>query len=196
MLQDPRTDGGVPDTSGILRILSLVTKIRVPFSCGWQGDGPLQDPPPKSPKKTTIKATQITTRRPGSKLIVPGGGDRPIRSRSKSPKNQKLSVKISASTAASREGLEANKLKKTEVGGPINFKEEELRSPCSITPFIKPSSHKVPAASNQTSVSTWERQRENLMVYDKVESMWIHFLGKRCCVSLRFRHLLLLVILR
>lgn len=150
VLKEPRIEEGIPDTSGILKILSLVKKIRVPLSCGWREDEFIQDPPPskslKKAKKVTIKATQ-STKRLDSSLVAPGGGDRTFRSRSRSPKSQRVSNMISAINAVSRENLDTAKNKKKKPGDPVTFTEEEFElldqgSPCSVTSFISHSRRK------------------------------------------------------
>nr|XP_053636970.1 interleukin-1 receptor accessory protein-like 1 [Cherax quadricarinatus] len=169
VLKDLKTED-VPDTSGILGILKLVQKINVPYCCDWQGDDPSEDVATHQPLHTTQQMTHTTKisrsiKRCESKLTFPRDISPTIRSRSKSPNKQRLSNMITGNNAASKKDSDDDM--KIKVGGPVIYTEESYGlqdpgSPCSLTPFILPSSGESHAAPSNSSL--FESLRECLKV--------------------------------
>ncbi|XP_050717282.1 uncharacterized protein LOC126999010 isoform X1 [Eriocheir sinensis] len=135
VLQDIKLQKGFPDTSGILAILRHIRKVPVPAPCRCI------DPKPKEePFATTHHQEDKRIHDSDNNLKVLRVDTAGCRSRSKSPKNQRLSNMIAGSSMTSRDASKENK--KHKIGGSTIFLEredsEEPSSPCSETPFILP----------------------------------------------------------
>lgn len=153
---------GSPDQNPFLSVLKVVRKIKVPEEFAWDAEeeSPLQfaDTPTQ---QTNDQKTEL-------KLIIPEINVSTSASNSP-PRSQRLSNMITGSNTASREDLDCEKDKTTQVGGPVVFTGEDHRlqdpgSPSSVTPFILPSHCKPYRSSFNSSVSNSYRSSVDCVV--------------------------------
>lgn len=174
VLKDLKTTD-ISDTSGIMGILKLVRKINIPYCCSWHEDEPSQEVSSKTHETTDEDVSNTTelsrsTGNSKTKLMIPGDKTSTIRSRSRSPKNQRLSNMLTGNNVAS-------KVIKTGVGGPVIYTEDvhgmqEPGSPCSITPFILPSRGSARTASNNTTLLQSLKECARLLCTGDQEKMF------------------------
>lgn len=132
--KDLKPQRGLPDTSGILDILRHVRKVPVPLACRSVKAKP-EEPSPSTHHHEAEWGRKSSSNRKMLKVDTTV-----CRSRSKSPKDQKLSNMIAGSNMTA--GDTPGDKKKRKNGGRVIFLEredsEEPASPCSETPFILP----------------------------------------------------------
>ena len=126
--KDVKPRKGTPDTSGIAGVIKHIRKIPVPRSSRWEYFKPKKDPQPQNILQEDTKCSKT--------LCI----DTTVcRSRSKSPKNQKLFNMISGGNLNSKYTGRDKK-----ESSPVIFLEDENStdpsSPSSEMPFIRPSS--------------------------------------------------------
>lgn len=133
--KDIKLKKGFPDTSGILDILRHIRKVPVPAPCRC-----IDAEPKEELLATTHHKEDRRIHDSDNNLKVLRVDTAGCRSRSKSPKNQRLSNMIVGGSMTSRDASKENK--KHKIGGSTIFLEredsEEPGSPCSETPFILP----------------------------------------------------------
>lgn len=129
--KDLKPQKGFPDTSGLLDILKHVRKVPVPRACRCVEK-------PEAPPAATPRHQDEWVHGSGNNRKMLRIDTTVCRSRSKSPKNQKLSNMIAGSNMTSGDASEKKKKRKND--DPVIFWEreesEEPASPCSETPFI------------------------------------------------------------
>nr|XP_045609133.1 single Ig IL-1-related receptor-like isoform X3 [Procambarus clarkii] len=170
LLQEVTIQANSPEKNTLIGILKVVRKVRVPVVCGWQpADG-------EESRLDDAVAIRLEGKDPHRELKLDIPENKVEVTWSNSPKSQRLSNMITGSNAASREDLEADKDKKTEVGGTVIYTEgdfglQDPGSPCSVTPFILAPCRRTRAASFTVCQSLC-RCMQVVCVGDREQQFW------------------------